>query len=79
MNSDCTWIQERDAHIKTLDLGNNSMTEEGAALVAALIRKKKLVELDLYNNDFGNEGMTKVSTARLFMDSCKFLACLGTN
>lgn len=36
------------------------MTEEGAELVAALIRKKKLVELDLYNNDFGDEGMTKV-------------------
>lgn len=47
-----------------LDLGNNSMTAEGAALLALVMEKHgELRDLNLYMNDIGSAGLSKVLLA----------------
>lgn len=57
----CDALLERPGPIKTLDIGNNTMTEEGAQNLAKLLKAKQLVELDVYNNDFGDAGMYQIA------------------
>ena len=44
-----------------LDLGNNSISKEGASALAAYMKKSSaLKELNLYMNDIGTAGITQV-------------------
>ena len=44
-----------------LDLGNNSISSEGAESIAALLAAKPdLTDLTIYMNDIGDEGVKKV-------------------
>lgn len=44
-----------------LDMGNNSMTAEGAASLAAYMEThRELKDLNLYMNDIGSAGLEKV-------------------
>lgn len=57
----CYQTQARDCELHTLDLGNNSLTDEGGAAIARLLAgKKTLRDVNLYMNDIGNSGVTKV-------------------
>ena len=55
--------QNREKQLKLLDLGNNSMTDEGVASVARLLQhwRNNLRELNLYMNDIGDVGIDRVS------------------
>jgi Leucine Rich repeat len=47
-----------------LDMGNNSMTAEGAASLAAYMEThRELKDLNLYMNDIGSAGLEKVLSA----------------
>ena len=46
-----------------LDLGNNEMSVEGAAALAAYLeRHRELRDLNLYMNDIGSSGLDKVAS-----------------
>jgi Ran GTPase-activating protein (RanGAP) involved in mRNA processing and transport len=54
-------LQGREGEIRVLDLGNNSMTEVGAAALARLLHgKRSLRELNLYMNDIQDGGVSTV-------------------
>lgn len=53
-------VQEREAEIRSLDIGNNLITEEGIEMLARLIRAKKIENLEVYNNDLADGGLYKV-------------------
>lgn len=53
--------QARECELKVLDIGNNSMTGDGVAAVAKLLlAKPTLRELNLYMNDLGDTGVSRV-------------------
>lgn len=57
----CSSPAERKVGMHVLDLGNNSMTAEGAASLAAYMEKhRELKDLNLYMNDIGSAGLEKV-------------------
>lgn len=61
--------QARSAPIHVLDLGNNSMSGEGAAALARLLHgKKSAKELHLYMNQIGDGGMESLASA---IGACK--------
>ncbi len=50
--------------MRLLDLGNNSMGEAGAAAMTRLLAaKRSLKELNLYMNDIGDAGVSRVRAA----------------
>jgi Leucine Rich repeat len=54
-----------------LDMGNNSMTAEGAASLAAYMEThRELRELNLYMNDIGSAGLEKVLCCKSFTQKC---------
>ena len=54
-------VAERDGEMHVLDLGNNSISREGASALAAYMKKSSgLKELNLYMNDIGTAGITQV-------------------
>lgn len=56
-------VQGRTCELKVLDIGNNSMSAEGAAALARLLHDKTgLEDLNCYMNDIGDQGMEKVGT-----------------
>ena len=65
-------VAERDGEMQVLDLGNNSVSREGASALAAYMKKSSgLKELNLYMNDIGTAGITEVRPRLLVM------ACLS--
>ncbi len=60
-DSCCGTHAERDGEMHVLDLGNNSISREGASALAAYMKKSSgLKELNLYMNDIGTAGITEV-------------------
>lgn len=58
-----------------LDLGNNSMTAEGATALATCMEKhRELKDLNLYMNDIGSAGLEKVGRDALGQVTLKQLA-----
>ena len=54
----------RTVGMHVLDMGNNSMTAEGAASLAAYMEThRELKDLNLYMNDIGSAGLEKVPSA----------------
>ena len=67
--------QGRACSILLLDLGNNSISSEGAESLAALLAvKPDLTDLTMYMNDLGDEGVKKVRRSR----RCRAHRHLGT-
>ncbi len=59
--------QGRDCDVYVLDLGNNSMSDQATGAVARLLHgKRSLKELNLYMNDIGDHGMSKVCARGLW-------------
>ena len=57
-------IAERDGEMHVLDMGNNSISKDGAkALADYMAKSKTLKELNLYMNDIGTAGITDVRLA----------------
>ena len=57
----CKCLQQRKRSLKVLDVGNNSLTEGGAAALAEwLPGAGELLELNVYMNDMGDGGAHKV-------------------
>lgn len=57
----CKALQQRPRSLKVLDVGNNSLTEVGAAALAEwLPGAEDLQELNVYMNDMGDGGAHKV-------------------
>jgi Leucine Rich repeat len=55
------WYAARKVGMFQLDMGNNSMTAEGAASLASYMEAhRELKELNLYMNDIGSAGLEKV-------------------
>jgi len=66
---------ERDIGMHVLDLGNNSMTAEGATALATCMEKhRELKDLNLYMNDIGRAGLEKVGRDALGQVNLKQLA-----
>jgi len=60
-----------------LDLGNNSISREGASALAAYMKKSSgLKELNLYMNDIGTAGITEVRS--LASPRCEAPPCMHT-
>lgn len=58
----------RKVGMHVLDMGNNSMTAEGAASLAAYMEThRELKDLNLYMNDIGSAGLEKVLLTCLLM------------
>ena len=56
----------RDGEMHVLDLGNNSISREGASALAKYMAKSKtLRELNVYMNDFGTAGITEARPAAI--------------
>lgn len=56
-----------------LDLGNNSLSgsQQGVNALCRLLEDRKcLIELDLYMNDIGNDGIERVRMASLGVEQC---------
>lgn len=61
-----------------LDLGNNSMTAEGATALAAFMeRHREVKDLNLYMNDIGSAGLQKVGQT-LVSQGAKRFPCSST-
>ena len=61
MEPGCACYAERDGEMHVLDLGNNSISREGASALAAYMKKSVgLKELNMYMNDIGTAGITDV-------------------
>jgi hypothetical protein len=61
-----------------LDLGNNGITDRGANALSTLLHaKRSLKELNLYMNDIGDHGVSKVCCVRLQASSlvCCAVGC----
>jgi NLR family CARD domain-containing protein 3 len=62
--------QLKENATKTLDIGNNGMSKEGAAAVANLVRAcPGLKELNLYMNEIGDEGASSLASAIMSVSS----------
>lgn len=62
--------QSREAPIKVLDIGNNSLTPAAADPLARLLHSKcdKLTDLNMYMNEVGDGGMKLLAPA---LKECK--------
>jgi Ran GTPase-activating protein (RanGAP) involved in mRNA processing and transport len=58
-------VQSREAPLKVLDIGNNSLSPAAAEPLARLLHGKseKLVEFNMYMNEIGDAGMAKLAPA----------------
>jgi Ran GTPase-activating protein (RanGAP) involved in mRNA processing and transport len=63
-------LQSREAPIKVLDIGNNSLTPAAADALARLLHSKceKLTDLNMYMNEVGDSGMKLLAPA---LKECK--------
>lgn len=62
--------QLKENATKTLDIGNNGMSKEGAAAVANLVRAcPGLKELNLYMNEIGDDGASSLASAIMSVSS----------
>lgn len=66
----CCCCQSREAPIKVLDIGNNSLTPAAADSLARLLHSKcdKLTDLNMYMNEVGDGGMKLLAPA---LKECK--------
>ena len=56
-----------------LDVGNNSLTAASSEVIARLLFQKPAVkDLNLYMNELGNEGMSRIAPA---LAQCKWVPC----
>lgn len=60
-----TPAQSREAPLKLLDIGNNSLSPAAAEPLARLLHSKndKLVEFNMYMNEIGDRGMAQLAPA----------------
>lgn len=62
--------QSREAPIKLLDVGNNSLSPAAADPLARLLHSKcdKLMDFNMYMNEVGDKGITQLAPA---LKECK--------
>jgi Ran GTPase-activating protein (RanGAP) involved in mRNA processing and transport len=63
-------LQGREASIKVLDIGNNSLSPAAADPLSRLLHAKceKLTDLNMYMNEVGDKGMALLAPA---LKECK--------
>ena len=72
-------LQSRDCDLEVIDIGNNGMSEVGAAHVGKLLAKRDVQEIHVYMNDFGDAGMKALGEALKDRDTLTVLELGGNN